>query len=107
MALKIKLTRLGDNHNAFYRVVVAESRSPRDGKFIAVLGTFDPKLDDKDGIKIDKEAALGWIAKGAVATDTTKALLVKTGVLPAEKAKAKSSKPKAKPAAAKKEKKSK
>jgi len=89
MALKIRLTRLGDKGSAFYRVVVAESRSPRDGKFIEVLGTFDPKGTGPDAIKVDKTVALGWIAKGAQPTDTAKAVLVKAGVLPAEKFKAK------------------
>ena len=79
MALKIRLTRLGDKGNAFYRVVVAESRAPRDGKFIEILGTFDPKAVAPNGIKIDKDAALGWIAKGAQPTDTVKALIKKAG----------------------------
>ena len=104
MALKIRLTRLGDKGNAFYRVVVAESRSPRDGKFIEILGTFDPKLSDKEGIKVDKDKALGWIAKGAQPTDTAKAVLVKAGVMPAEKFKAK---PNAAPPKPKQEKKKK
>ena len=86
---------MGDKGNAFYRVVVAESRSPRDGKFIEVLGTYDPSAKtDKDAIKINKDVALSWIAKGAQATDTAKAVLVKAGVIPAEKFVAK---PNAKP----------
>jgi len=90
MSVKIRLTRLGDKGNAFYRVVVAESRSPRDGKFIEVLGTFDPKAaDPKTGIKVDKDKTMGWIAKGAQPTDTAKAVLVKAGIIPAEKFKAK------------------
>ena len=80
MALKIRLTRLGDRGNAFYRVVVAESRSPRDGKFIEVLGTYDPKLSGADAVKINKDAALGWVAKGAQPTDTAKAVLKKAGI---------------------------
>ena len=75
MALKIRLTRLGDKGNAFYRVVVAESRSPRDGKFISILGTFDPKATGADGIKIDNAAALEWIAKGATPSETAKVVL--------------------------------
>lgn len=88
MSVKIRLTRLGDKGNPFYRVVVAESRSPRDGKFIEVIGTFDPKGTTPDAVKVDKEAALGWIAKGALPTDTAKAVLVKAGVLTAEPPKA-------------------
>jgi len=89
MALKIRLTRLGDKGNPFYRIVVAESRSPRDGKFIEVLGTFDPKGTGADAIKIDKDVTLSWVAKGAQPTDTVKAVLVKAGVIPAEKYKPK------------------
>jgi len=96
MALKIRLTRLGDKGNAFYRVVVTESRSSRDGKFIQILGTFDPKATDNSGIKIDRAIAMEWLAKGATPTDTAKVLLVKAGILEAPK-KPKVSKPKAKP----------
>jgi len=99
MALKIRLTRLGDKGNAFYRVVVSESSSPRDGKFIEVIGTYDPKGTTADACKINKDAAIGWIAKGAQPTDTAKAVLVKAGVIPADeykpKANAKPPKPKA------------
>ena len=105
MSLKIRLTRLGDKGNAFYRVVVADSRSPRDGKFIEVLGTYDPKLDGSDAVKIDKDLALGWIAKGAQPTDTVCAVLKKAGIAMDEKpAKAVKTAPKtaaAKPAATK------
>jgi small subunit ribosomal protein S16 len=104
MALKIRLTRLGDKGNAFYRVIVAESRSPRDGKFIASIGTFDPHGED-DAIKIDKDAALGWIGKGALPTDTAKAVLVKAGVIPAEEFKPKPNAKTPVPKARKKEKK--
>ena len=105
MALKIRLTRLGDKGNAFYRVVVAESRSPRDGKFIEILGTYDPKSTDaKEGIKIDKDVALGWIAKGAQPTDTAKAVLIKAGIMPAEKFKAKANAKPPKPVEKKKKK---
>ena len=104
MALKIRLTRLGDKGNPFYRIVVAENRSPRDGKFIQILGTYDPKAANKDdGIKIDRDIAMDWIAKGATPTDTARMVLEKAGILKPEK-KAKTSKPKAKPAEAKKKK---
>jgi len=99
MALRIRLTRLGDKGNPFYRVVVAESRNQRDGKVNDLLGTYDPRgKDDKTAIKIDKDKTLSWIAKGALPTDTARAVLVKAGVLDNEKPKAKVSKPKPKPA---------
>jgi len=104
MALKIRLTRLGDKGNAFYRVVVAESREPRDGKFIEVLGTYDPKGTTADAIKLDKEKTLSWVAKGAQPTDTTRALLVKAGIIPAEPFKAKANAKPAKPVEKKKKK---
>ena len=80
MALKIRLTRLGDKKAPFYRVVVADSRSPRDGKFVEVLGTFNP-LTDPAEIKIDNERAAEWIKNGAQPTDTARALLVKSGAI--------------------------
>lgn len=80
MALKIRLTRLGDKKAPFYRVVVADSRSPRDGKFVDVIGTFNP-LTDPAEIKIDNERAAEWIKNGAQPTDTARALLVKSGAI--------------------------
>ena len=73
MAVKIRLTRLGDKKAPFYRVVVADSRSPRDGRFIDNIGTYNP-LTDPAEIKIDVEKAQKWIANGAQPTDTAKAL---------------------------------
>jgi len=104
MALKIRLTRLGDRGNAFYRVVVTESRSARDGEYIEQLGTYDPKGTAPDSIKIDKEKTLAWVAKGAQATDTAHALLVKAGILPAEQFKPKANAKPPKPAVEKKKK---
>lgn len=80
MAVKIRLTRLGDKKAPFYRVVVADSRSPRDGIFIDNIGTYNP-LTDPAEIKIDVEKAQKWIANGAQPTDTAKALLVKAGAI--------------------------
>ena len=74
MAVKIRLTRLGDKKAPFYRVVVADSRSPRDGRFIDNIGTYNP-LTDPAEIKIDVEKAQKWIANGAQPTDTVKKLL--------------------------------
>jgi len=81
--VKIRLTRLGDHKSPFYRIIVADSRSPRDGRFIETLGTYDPHLDD--GLKLDADKAKKWIANGAQPTDTVRALLVNAGVLETKK----------------------
>ena len=94
MAVKIRLTRLGDKKNPFYRIVVADSKAPRDGKFIEVLGTFNP-LTKPAEIKVDKDLVKSWLEKGATPTDTAKAILVQAGALSAEKFKPKAN---AKPA---------
>lgn len=80
MAVKIRLTRLGDKKSPFYRVVVADSRSPRDGKFIEVLGTYDP-LKNPAEVKVDPEKASKWLKNGATPTETAKSVLVKAGVI--------------------------
>lgn len=80
MAVKIRLTRLGDKKAPFYRVVVADSRAPRDGKFIEVIGTYNP-LTDPAEIKIDNEKAKNWIKNGATPTATARDLLVKSGAI--------------------------
>lgn len=80
MAVKIRLTRMGDKKSPFYRVVVADSRSPRDGKFIEILGTYNP-LTNPAEIKIDADKAKKWISNGAQPTDIAKDLLVKSGVI--------------------------
>ncbi len=74
MAVKIRLRRMGARNNPFYRVVVADSRSPRDGRFIEEIGYYDPKSDPAV-ININKEKAEEWIKKGAQPTDTVKRLL--------------------------------
>lgn len=80
MAVKIRLTRLGDKKSPFYRVIVADSRAPRDGKFIDLIGTYNP-LTNPAEIKIDNEKAAKWLKNGAVPTDTARNLLVKSGVI--------------------------
>jgi small subunit ribosomal protein S16 len=80
MAVKIRLTRMGDKKKPFYRVIVADSRSPRDGRFIDTIGTYNP-LKEPAEIKIDAEKAKTWIKNGAQPTDTAKALLVKSGII--------------------------
>ena len=80
MAVKIRLKRLGAKKSPFYRVVVADERSPRDGKFIDQIGYYNP-LTNPAEIKIDAEKATAWIAKGAQPTDTVRALLKKADII--------------------------
>ena len=80
MAVKIRLRRMGAKKNPFYRVVVADSRYPRDGRFIEELGTYNP-MTSEDAVKIDAERAQAWIKNGAQPTDTVRGLLKKAGVL--------------------------
>ncbi len=80
MAVKIRLKRMGAKKAPFYRVVVADSRAPRDGKFIEEIGYFNP-LSEPNEIKIDAEKAKDWISKGAKPSDTVRALLKKTGAI--------------------------
>ncbi len=84
MAVKIRLTRMGDKKSPFYRVVVTDARSPRDGKYIDLLGTYNP-LKDPAEIKIDAEKASKWLKNGATPTETAKSILVKSGVINPEK----------------------
>ena len=74
MAVKIRLKRMGAKRNPFYRVVVADSRSPRDGRFIEEIGTYNPMVEPVE-VKIDMEKAQKWIKNGAQPTDKVKALL--------------------------------
>ena len=80
MAVKMRLKRMGAKKAPFYRVVVADSRSPRDGKFIELIGTYNP-LTTPAEIKINEELALEWLAKGAIPTDTVKNVLSKAGIM--------------------------
>ncbi len=79
MAVKIRLRRMGAKKAPFYRVVVADSRSPRDGRFIEEIGYYDP-TKEPSVINIDAEKANKWIANGAQPTETVKVLLKKSGV---------------------------
>ena len=80
MAVKIRLRRMGAKKAPFYRIVVADARYPRDGRFIEELGYFDPMKEPVD-IKIDADKAKDWLAKGAQPTETVKSLLKKSGVI--------------------------
>lgn len=78
--VRIRLRRMGAKKRPFYRIVVADQRSPRDGRFIENIGTYDPNFDPPE-IKIDNEKAQEWIRKGAIPSDTARALLKKQGVI--------------------------
>jgi len=71
LSVKIRLTRTGKKKEPYYRIVVTDSRSPRDGKFIENIGTYDPKTEPSS-INLDKEKALDWLKKGAKPSDTVK-----------------------------------
>lgn len=80
MATKIRLRRMGAKKAPFYRIVVADSRSPRDGRFIDEIGTYDPTREPA-AIQIDAEKAKKWIGTGAQPSDTVRSLFKKSGVL--------------------------
>ena len=80
MAVKIRLKRMGAKKTPFYRVVVADSRSPRDGRFIEEIGTYNPLTKEKE-FKVDAEKAKRWIANGAQPTDTVRDLLKKNNII--------------------------
>lgn len=80
MAVKIRLNRMGAKKSPFYRIVVADSRAPRDGRFIEILGHYDSTKDPAI-IKVDEEKVLEWMNKGAQPTDTVRSLLRKEGIM--------------------------
>ena len=80
MAVKIRLRRMGQKKAPFYRVIVADSRSPRDGRFIEEIGYYNPMTDPAE-VKIDAEKAKEWLKNGAQPTETVKALLKKNEIL--------------------------
>ena len=80
MAVKIRLRRMGAKKAPYYRIVVADSRYPRDGRFIEEIGTYNPLKSPSD-TKVDADKAKQWLANGAQPTDTVKALLKKEGIL--------------------------
>ncbi len=80
MAVRIRLKRLGAKKAPFYRIVIADSRSPRDGKFIKLLGTYNPLVKPAE-IKVDEESALEWLRKGAIPTDTVRNLFSDLGIM--------------------------
>ncbi|AYW44557.1 30S ribosomal protein S16 [Tetragenococcus koreensis] len=80
MAVKIRLKRMGDKKRPTYRLVVADSRSPRDGRFIETVGTYNP-LREPSEVKIEEDAVLDWLAKGAQPSDTVRNILSKEGIM--------------------------
>ena len=80
MAVKIRLNRMGAKKNPFYRIVVADSRAPRDGRFIEGLGNYDPSQNPAV-VNVDEEKVLDWMGKGAQPTDTVKNLFSKKGLM--------------------------
>ena len=79
MAVKLRLKRMGSKQRPFYRVVAADSRSPRDGRFIETVGTYNPILKS-DNVKIEEERVLYWLSKGAQPTDTVRNILSASGI---------------------------
>lgn len=79
MAVKLRLKRMGSKQRPFYRIVAADSRSPRDGKFIETVGTYQP-IYKENNINVDEEKALKWLNNGAIPTDTVKNILTKAGI---------------------------
>ncbi|MCR5098044.1 MAG: 30S ribosomal protein S16 [Lachnospiraceae bacterium] len=79
MAVKIRLKRMGKKKKPFYRIVVADSRSPRDGRFIDEIGTYDPNIEPAE-VKIDEEGAKKWLGNGAKPTETVARLFKNAGI---------------------------
>ena len=80
MAVKIRMKRMGSKRNAFYRLVVADSRKPRDGRFIEELGYYNPTTEPAT-VQIDEKKAIKWLQDGAIPSDTVKSLLKKEGIM--------------------------
>ena len=80
MSVKIRLKRMGSKKRPFYRIVVADSRSPRDGRFIETVGTYNP-LTQPEQVTLKEEAIMGWLYNGAQPSDTVRNILSKEGVM--------------------------
>jgi small subunit ribosomal protein S16 len=78
MAVRIRLTRMGSRHKPVYRIVASDSRRPRDGQYIELIGTYNPAINE---VKVNEEVALKWLKQGALPTDTVRSLLSKQGVM--------------------------
>ena len=80
MAVKIRLTKIGRHKDPFYRIVAADSRAPRDGRFIEILGFYNPRSNPAE-IKLDEENILKWLNNGAQPTETVRSILSKEGIM--------------------------
>ncbi|MFC1534532.1 30S ribosomal protein S16 [Thermodesulfobacteriota bacterium] len=80
MAVRLRLTRKGGKKKPYYRLIAADSEAPRDGRFLEILGSYDPMKDPAE-IKIDKEKIARWLEKGAIASESVRAILKKEGLL--------------------------
>lgn len=80
MAVKLRLRRMGAKKNPFYRIVAADSRSPRDGRFIEIVGTYDPKTNPAT-VNLKEEEIMKWLNDGAQPTDTVRSILSKAGIM--------------------------
>ena len=80
MAVKIRLTRIGRHKDPFYRIVAADSRFPRDGRYIEQIGTFDPKLGE-NAVNLNEELALKWLDLGATPSDSVRTILSQRGII--------------------------
>ena len=78
MAVRIRLTRLGSRHKPIYRIVASDSRRPRDGQYIELIGTYNPSIDE---VKVDEEIAMKWLTQGALPTDTVRNIFSKKGIM--------------------------
>ena len=78
MAVRIRLTRLGSRHKPVYRIVASDSRRPRDGQYIELIGTYNPAIEE---VKINDEVALKWLNNGAIPSDTVRNLLSEAGIM--------------------------
>jgi small subunit ribosomal protein S16 len=85
MATRIRLRRVGRKGQSYFRIVIADQRAPRDGRAVATIGHYDPRVDPAR-IEVNKDQALAWLAKGATPTDTVRSLLKKAGVFAARTA---------------------
>ena len=80
MAVKIRLTRMGSKKKPFYRINVADSRTPRDGRFIETVGTYNPLIEENQ-VSLKEERVLEWLSKGAQPSDTVRNILSREGVM--------------------------
>jgi small subunit ribosomal protein S16 len=81
MSVKIRLTRMGSKKKPYYRINVADSRAPRDGRFIETVGTYNPLIADENQVTLKEERILEWLGNGAQPSDTVKNILSKAGVM--------------------------